>query len=96
MRVRLVLFACLLAATTHANASWELGIESASPVGDFGDVAGGGGGIFFELHQQFDTHTLGTLHLGAISYGGIDLTSGFTTVEVRWFGYPMTVGGLYY
>ena len=72
-----------------ASASWEIGLESVAPTGDFGDVAGGGGGLYVQHLRPMNDNVLLSGYVGAITYGGVKLGG----VEIQWYGYPITVGG---
>ena len=82
----------LLVLPIASVAEWDVGLESVNPTGDFGDAAGGGGGGDVQRLQPLNDSVLLSGYVGAISYGGI---SGFG-IEIQWYGYPLTVGGVYY
>jgi hypothetical protein len=89
---RLSIAVILLALPIAVSADWDIGIESVAPLGDFEDVAGGGGGLYVQRLQPLNDNLLLSSYLGALSYGGIKALG----VEVQWYGYPLTVGGTYY
>jgi hypothetical protein len=73
-------------------AEWEVGLESVAPVGDFEDVAGGGGGLYANFYRPANDNLYYNLYIGALAYGGIEAFG----IEVQWYGYPVTLGGTYY
>lgn len=75
-----------------ADAEWELGLESVAPLGDFEDVAGGGGGLYANIYRPANENLYYNLYIGALGYGGVKAFG----VEVQWYGYPVTLGGTYY
>ncbi|MBT5143407.1 MAG: hypothetical protein HOM31_11950 [Gemmatimonadetes bacterium] len=89
---RLSIAVMLLALPIAASADWDIGIESVAPLGDFEDVAGGGGGLYVQRLHPLNDNLLLSSYLGAISYGGIKALG----VEIQWYGYPITIGGAYY
>ena len=82
----------LLALPMQTSAGWDIGVESVAPLGDFEDVAGGGGGLYVQKLQPINDNVILSSYLGALAYGGIKVLG----VEVQWYGYPLTVGGIYY
>lgn len=91
------LFALLVVAlasigSSQAEVGYELGLDFVSPQSDLGDIAAGGGGARFDLNFPLGEKILGVAGIGAIAYGGVDITVGTARVEVQWYGAPIDVG----
>ena len=92
IRLKAILAISVLMLPLAVSAGWEIGLESVAPTGDFGDVAGGGGGVYAQHLHPMNDNVLLSGYVGAIAYGGVKLAG----VEIQWYGYPITVGGTYY
>jgi len=71
---------------------WELGIESATPTGEFGDIAGGGGGLSLNILKPVNNFLCITGYVGALRFSGVTVRG----LENQWHGFPVSVGGVSY
>ena len=82
--------------TSSAHAGIGVGLSYVSPTGDFGDIAGGGGGLHLTYEGPAVVGSCGCFapmaSVGAIAYGGVR----FLGAEIQWYGYPVNVGGRFY
>ena len=80
----------VIAQSAHAGVG--VGLSYAGPTGDFGDIAGGGGGLHLTYEAPSNTNFAPMASVGAIAYGGIQIFG----AEIQWYGYPVNVGGRLY
>jgi len=92
MKFAFVTLITLIMAAMPVHATWEVGLSSVAPTGDFGDVAGGGGGLFVAKTINETESASFDVSVAAIAYGGVEVGGG----EIQWYGYPISVGTSYY
>jgi len=96
-RTSLSLTVALLVLSFASDASakweiWELGIESAIPTGEFGDIAGEGGGLSLNIVKPVNHFLCITGYAGVLRFGNATARN----MENQWYGFPISVGGVSY
>ena len=95
----------LLGSSGHAHAGIGLGLEISVATGDFGDAAGGGGGVTIEYARPWNDNIEIGGGLGSIFLGGQEfiaaqqigtINAGDVIFETSYFAVPITVQGRYF